>query len=64
MTEFEIKDGRGFTEITGGGLITFKIQRISEREELREKQFQTLYAKYITDQMTMRLEEYVVPLWP
>jgi hypothetical protein len=63
MTKFEIKDGRGFAEISGGGLITFEIQGFEEREEIREKQFQSLCAKYITDQMTMRLDDYVVPLW-
>ena len=62
MTEFEIKDGRGFVA-TSGGLITFEIQGISEREEIREKQFQSLYEKYISDQMTMRLDEFTVPLW-
>jgi len=63
MTEFEIKDGRGFASISGGGLITFEIQGISEREEIREKQFQSLYAKYISDQATMRLDEFTVLLW-
>jgi len=36
MNEFQIKDGRGFAA-SGGGLITFEIQGISEREEIREK---------------------------
>ena len=63
MTEFEIKDGRGFAVTENGGLITFEIQGISEREELREKRFQSLYAKYISDQMTMRLDDFTVPLW-
>ena len=63
MTEFEIKDGRGFATIPTGGVLTFEIQGISEREELREKEFQSLYAKYLTDQMTMRLDDFTVPLW-
>jgi len=63
MTEFEIIDGHGFANIPTGGVLTFEIQGISEREELREKEFQSLYAKYITEQMTMRLDDFVVPLW-
>ena len=39
MTEFEIKDGRGFFNIPNGGVLTFEIQGISEREEIREKEF-------------------------
>ena len=62
-TEFEILDGRGYASTQYGGLITFEIQGISEREELRERQFQSLYAKYISDQATMRLDDFTVPLW-
>ena len=63
MTEFELKDGRGFAAIPGTGVLTFEIQGISERDEIREKEFQSLYSKYITDQATMRLDDYTVPLW-
>ena len=62
MNEFENKNRFGITA-TGNTLITFEIQGITEREEIREKQFQSLYSKYISDQMTMRLNEFSVPLW-
>ena len=63
MTEFEINDRRGFADIPSGGLITFEIQGISEREEIREKEFQNIYSKYLTEQMTMRIDDFIVPLW-
>jgi hypothetical protein len=63
MTEFEIKDGRGWASAPTGGVLTFEIQGISEREEIREKEFRTLYSKYITEQATMKLEGFTIPLW-
>jgi len=62
MNEFEIKDGRGFVATTGS-LITFEVQGIAERDEIREKEFRSLYSKYITEQATMRLDDFTVPLW-
>ena len=63
MNEFEIKDGRGFATIPTGGVVTFEIQGISEREEIREREFQSVYSKYISDRATMRLDDFTVPLW-
>ena len=62
MNEFEIKDGRGFAATTGS-LITFEVHGITERDEIREKEFRSLYSKYITEQATMRLDDFTVPLW-
>ncbi len=63
MTEFQIKDGHGFASIPTGGVLTFEIQGIAERDEIREKEFQSLYSKYITEQATMKLDEFTIPLW-
>jgi hypothetical protein len=62
MSEFQIKDGRGFATATGG-VLTFEIQGIAEREEIREKEFQNLYSRYLQDNMTMRVGDLTVPLW-
>jgi len=63
MTEFQIKDGHGFASIPTGGVLTFEMQGIAERDEIREKEFKSLYAKYITEQATMKLDEFTIPLW-
>jgi hypothetical protein len=63
MNEFQIKDGQGFATIPTGGVLTFEIQGIAEREEIREKEYQNLYSRYRQDNMTMRVGEFTVPLW-
>ena len=63
MNEFEIKDGLGYAAPSSGGLITFEIQGISEREEIREREYRSLYSKYITEQATMSLDDFTIPLW-
>jgi len=63
MTEFEMRDLRGIASIPDGGVVTFEVQGIAERDELREQQFQSLYAKYITEQATMKLDDFTIPLW-
>jgi hypothetical protein len=61
--KIEIENGRGFATIPSGGVLTFEIQGVSERESIRQKEYQTIYSRYITDKMTMRLGDYVIPLW-
>jgi hypothetical protein len=61
--KIEIENERGFAEIPSGGVLTFEIQGVSERESILQKEYQTIYSRYITDKMTMRLGDYVVPLW-
>jgi hypothetical protein len=63
MNEFQQKDGMGFVEIPTGGVLTFEIQGIAEREEIREKEYQNLYSRHLQDNMTMRVGEFTVPLW-
>jgi hypothetical protein len=59
----EIRNGRGFAPVPNGGVVTFEVLGYSEREEMRNREFQTLYSRYITDNMTMRAGNYTVPLW-
>ncbi|MDR0681758.1 MAG: hypothetical protein LBG15_07925 [Dysgonamonadaceae bacterium] len=63
MTEFEIKDGRGFAATSAGGVLTFEIQGISERDEIREKEYRNIYSRYAMDNMNMKLGDYTVPFW-
>jgi len=62
MNEFEIKEGRGYAS-GSSSLITFEILGISERDEIREKEFRSLYSGYVTEQATMRLGDFTIPLW-
>ena len=61
--KIEINNGRGFATIPKGGILTFEIQGITERESVLQKEYQTLYSRYLTDNMTMRVGDFVVPLW-
>jgi hypothetical protein len=63
MNDIKIKDGRGFAPIPIGGIMTFEIQGVSEREDIRHKEYEKIYSKYRTENMTMHVGDYVVPLW-
>jgi hypothetical protein len=63
MSEFEISGKNGYYTSPKGGVLTFEIQGFAEREELREKEYQSLYSGYIQDNMTMRIGDFTVPLW-
>lgn len=59
----EIKNGRGYADIPSGGVLTFEIQGIADRDSILQKEYQTIYSRYITDNMTMRIGDYLIPLW-
>lgn len=59
----DMKNGRGFAAAGKGGVLTFEVLGLSEREELKAKEFQSLYARYLNENATMRLGNYRVPLW-
>lgn len=59
----EIKNCRGFATTPKGGVLTFEIQGFSERETIRNREYQTIYSRYITDNMSMRVGDFTVPLW-
>jgi hypothetical protein len=59
----EIRGNRGIAPIPGGGILTFEIQGISEREELRHAEYEKIYARYVRENMTMQLGNHIVPLW-
>jgi len=58
----EIEQGRGIQEYSGG-VLTFEIQGFTEREDLRVKEYQNLYSKYAHENNTMRIGDFVVPMW-
>ena len=53
---------RGFAS-SNSSVMTFEIQGVSEREDIRFREFQSLYSKYATERNSMKLQEYTVPLW-
>jgi hypothetical protein len=61
--KIEIKNGRGYAVIPQTGVLTFEVQGISEREDIRKKEYQNPYSRYISDNMTMTVGDFTVPLW-
>jgi len=61
--KIEIEKGRGFATIPSGGVMTFEVQGISERDDIRQKEYQNLYSRYIFDNRTMMVGDFMVPLW-
>lgn len=61
--KIEIKNGRGYAVIPKSGVLTFEVQGISERDDIRQKEYQNLYSRYISDNMTMNVGDFTVPLW-
>ncbi|MEA4975718.1 MAG: hypothetical protein VB046_08290 [Paludibacter sp.] len=61
--KIEIKAGRGFATIPKGGVLTFEVQGVAERESIVQKEYQNIYSRYISENMTMRLDDFVIPLW-
>lgn len=54
--------GRGVA-YSSSNVVTFEIHGYSERESISSSEFQTLYAKYSKDRITMRLGDYQIPFW-
>ena len=44
--DFHIDKGRGFATVPAGGILTFEVNGFSEREDLRSKEYQSLYSRY------------------
>ncbi len=60
----DINGNRGYALAPkGAGIMTFEIQGVSEREDLRLREYQTIYHRYASDRMTMQLGGYTVPMW-
>ena len=58
----QVNGSRGFA-MSKSNVLTFEIQGISEREDITRSEYMTLYAKYSSDNITLRLQDYVVPMW-
>jgi hypothetical protein len=63
MEKVEFNNGRGFATTAKGGVLTFEVLGLSEREEWRNKDFRSIYARYVAENMTMRVGNFRVPLW-
>ncbi|KAA6348504.1 hypothetical protein EZS27_004104 [termite gut metagenome] len=63
MEEIEITNGRGFAPISGGGILTFEIQGINERETILHKHYQDIYSRYLNENQTMHVGNFIVPMW-
>jgi hypothetical protein len=61
--EFHINNGRGFANFETGKLVTFEVQGVSEREEINRQQYLSIYSKYSHENNTMRLGDFIVPMW-
>lgn len=56
------KGVRGYAEM-GGNVITFEVQGISEREELRNAEFRDIYSRYIDERQAIHIGDISVPMW-
>lgn len=61
--KIEINDGRGYAPIPSGGILTFEVQGVDNRDSILRKEYQTIYSRYITDNMSMKVGDFTVPLW-
>jgi hypothetical protein len=55
--------GRGFAPIPQGGIMTFEVQGICEREDILHREYEKIYSKYRTENRTMHIGDFTVPLW-
>lgn len=55
--------GRGYAPVPGVGVLTFEVQGVSEREDIRHREYEQIYSKYMTEHATMHLDDFIVPLW-
>lgn len=60
--KFEMNGNRGFVA-TSSNVLTFEVQGIAEREEIIQSEYINLYSKYSADNISLRLEDYTVPMW-
>lgn len=62
-TTVEFTDSnRGFV-LGKNAVLTFEVQGISEREDIRSAEYHSIYSRYSSDRLTMKLEDYTVPMW-
>lgn len=61
--KIEMQGGnRGFA-VAQSGVMTFEVQGVSEREDVRIHEYQNIYSKFSSDRIGLRLEDYWVPMW-
>lgn len=58
-----INGNRGFAAEPNVGVVTFEIQGLAEREDILFANTKSVYQKYVSDRMTLKLGDFTVPLW-
>jgi hypothetical protein len=53
----------GEVRVPQWGYLTFEVQGVVEREEIRHKEYETIYNRFISDNYSMQLGEFTVPFW-
>lgn len=53
---------RGFA-YSKNTVLTFEIQGVSEREDIRTREYQSIYSRFSADRLSMQLNGYTVPMW-
>ena len=63
MQKVEFIDRHSGIATNSGNVLTFEVQGVLERDDIRQSEYQSLYGKYLSDKATMRVGNYVVPIW-
>lgn len=53
---------RGYAQM-GGNVVTFEVQGISEREEIRNAEFRDIYSRYADERQAIHIGNISVPMW-
>lgn len=62
MEKFEINGNTGYYAYNSG-VVTFDVQGATMRESIAEKEYRNLYARYLSENRTMQLQGYQIPVW-
>ena len=54
---------RGYAASPNVGVLSFEIQGITEREDVRFAEARTMYNRYMSDRLTLNVGGYIVPMW-
>jgi hypothetical protein len=59
----QLSPGWGEVKIPEWGIFTYEIQGVTEREDIRHKEYENIYNRFISDNYSMQLGEFTVPFW-
>lgn len=58
-----INGNRGYAVKADLGVMTFEVQGVADREDIRFAESKSMYAKYASDRQNLTLDGYTVPMW-